>query len=341
MHATRRPARPGRRTLGAATLALVLAGAACASEADDAADVRVDIPEGDTAAFLQDAGRRTSEGSYRMEVLLSMSGEVDDGSAVIMSGVVDGTDAHMEMYLGAMIEEMAEEVPGGIPPMPPEVAEVLGSTAEFALVGDELYLRGPIFAEMADMFGREELEDFEALRDGWGVIDVTALEEVLPSEVAAQIAGQGSPDPQALIEVVQGADDVEDLGTGQVRGAPAHGLAAEISMADLMEAQGTDPATFAESGIGRDDEEAMAALVEMPVPVEVWIDGDGYLVRMTYTLSVADVAEATGEGWPAGMPEMAFSYAIDLFDHGEATIDFEPPADAVDVTDAYAALMHL
>ncbi|MFS8482482.1 MAG: hypothetical protein FWJ94_11310 [Acidimicrobiia bacterium] len=341
MHATRRPTRPGRRALGAATLALLLAGAACASEADDAADVVVDIPEGDTVAFLQEAGRRTSEGSYRMELRLSMSGEVDDDSTTVATGVVDGADSYMEMDFGAMFEEMAGEIPGGMGPMPPEVADLLGSTMEFALVDDQLYLRAPILAEAAGMLGLDELEDLEALRDGWGVIDVSALEDALPSEVAAQISGQSGPDPQALIEVVQGADDVEDLGTGQVQGEPAHGLSAEVSMADLMEAQGTDPGAFAAGGIGRDDEEAMAAMLEMAVPVEVWIDGEGYLVRISYTFSVSAVAEAMGEPWPAGMPDMAFPYAVDLFDHGEATLDFEPPVDAVDVTDAYAALLEL
>src|SRR5687767_6865026 len=90
-----------------ATMPAPPAGAACASEADDAADVVVDIPEGDTVAFLQEAGRRTSEGSYRMELRLSMSGEVDDDSTTVATGVVDGADSYMEMDFGAMFEEMA------------------------------------------------------------------------------------------------------------------------------------------------------------------------------------------------------------------------------------------
>ncbi len=341
MHATRRPARPGRRALGAATLALLLAGAACASEADDAADVRVDVPGGDPVAFLQEAGRQTSEGSYRMELRLSMSDGVDDDSTVVASGVVDGADAHVELDLGAMFDEMLSEVPGGGLGMPPEVEDLLSADMEYVLLGDELYLRAPIFAEIAARLPIDDLAGFEALRDHWGVIDVSALEDALPSEIAAQIAGQSGPDPQALVEVVQGADDVDDLGIGRVRGTSAHGLAAEVSMADLLEAHGTDPEAFAGAGVGRDAEEAVAVVAELAVPVEVWIDGQGYLVRMSYTFSVSEVAEAMGEPWPAGMPDIAFSYAVDMFDHGEAAIDFDPPADAVDVTEAYAALMEL
>ena len=139
---------------------------------------------------------------------------------------------------------------------------------------------------------------------------------------------------------MQGADDVDDPAPA-VRGTSGSRPGCRGQHGRPAEAHGTDPEAFAGAGVGRDAEEAVAVVAELAVPVEVWIDGQGYLVRMSYTFSVSEVAEAMGEPWPAGMPDIAFSYAVDMFDHGEAAIDFDPPADAVDVTEAYAALMEL
>jgi hypothetical protein len=76
---------------------------------------------------------------------------------------------------------------------------------------------------------------------------------------------------------------------------------------------------------------------EVSTPIEVWIDEDGYLRRWVYGYSLAEIAEAMDvSAGPGG--DMEFNFAVDMFDYG-ATVEFTAPADAVDLTDAYAGLI--
>ncbi|HLT70568.1 MAG TPA: hypothetical protein VKZ72_10410 [Acidimicrobiales bacterium] len=300
MRTTRRPARPGRRAVARATLALLLTGAACASEADDAADLVVDIPGGDRAAFVREASQRTAETSYRIEMRISATGEVDDDSPVTARGATDGSSWYLSMDLGVMAEAMAE----AFGPIPPGELDGLDATVEMAVVADSLYFRMPGAAELAaDAGPSEAIQVLATLGDSWGVVDLAALRDALPADRAvevAEIAGQSGPDTQALVEALQEVAGVEDLGTARVRGEPARGLAARLSFAELLEIEGTDPEAFAERLHGEDAEEALAAMREVTAPVEVWIDEDGYLVRTSYSLSAEELAEARGGELPPG-----------------------------------------
>ena len=80
-------------------------------------------------------------------------------------------------------------------------------------------------------------------------------------------------------------------------------------------------------------------MYDTPTTIEVWIDDDGYLRRFEFGWDMADLASALGEdpGELEGLGFGDFRYVMDMFDYG-TTVDFEAPADAVDITDAYAAL---
>src|SRR5690606_40729330 len=66
------------------------------------------------------------------------------------------------------------------------------------------------------------------------------------------------------------------------------------------------------------------------------VDRRGRLPGPLVLLALGRVARGgPGRGAAPGVPALTFSYAIDIFDHGEATVDFEPPADAVDLTDSF------
>ena len=49
------------------------------------------------------------------------------------------------------------------------------------------------------------------------------------------------------------------------------------------------------------------------------------------------VAMGVGDELPASMGDLDFAYSMDMFDYGE-TFSFDPPADATDVTDAFASI---
>jgi hypothetical protein len=336
------PTRRTGRTLGAALAAsaLLVGASACASESDSRlADVQTDAVEpGDfrvTANYLQQAAEQSTAEGYRVEVLLSLSDEVSDDTPPLMTGEVGGDRFHYVMDMGSMIDQMAGALGGAVP-------DDLGIDLSVEMAGDPeaLYLRAPIFARLGDLSAGGAEADLAALGDGWGYVDIAALGEQLPGDLASAMGGQGV-DPQAVVEMVQSAEDVQDLGSDEVRGTAVHGLSAEVTMADLLEASGQDPEALAEAGsVGGDD--SIAALYETMTPIEVWIDGDGYVRRTTFSYDMGDIASAMGEEVDDlaefGYADLQFSYAIDMFDYG-TVVDFDAPDDAVDITDAFGALV--
>lgn len=347
------PHRPRtRRALGSAVAASVLlvGVAACASESDDDAGVTIggSSESGSTgaggagavagrfeatAAYLQESAVQSEAEGYRVEMLFSMTGDVDEGADPLMAGEIDGDAYHYVMDLGVMMDEMSENMPGASPGM-----ASLDMTMEMAGDLETFYLRAPMFAEMGAALG-PGASGLAEMGDGWGYVDLAAMGDLLPADLAAALGTQGV-DPRAIVDLIEGTDEVEDLGTSEVRGDAVHGLSTDISMAELLEASGQDPEALAEvTGQGAATEEATAELYGTPTTIEVWIDDDGYLRRFEFGWDVADLASAMGEDPDeiAGLGFGGFRYVMDMYDYG-ATVDFEPPSDAVDITEAYAAL---
>jgi hypothetical protein len=344
---TRTPFRRTRRAAASAVaLSTLLVGAsACASESDSP-DTATDSTETDvvpgefvaTAAYLHQAADQSAAEGYRMDVLFSFTEEVDETAPPLMTGVIDGDDYHMTMDLGTMMTQLSDQLGE---PMPPEVAS-LDMTMEMAGDLESLYLRAPMFATLAGApgAGGDPAADLAAIGDGWGYVDLTALGDQLPADLAAALGGQGV-DPQATIDIIRDAENVEDLGAGEVQGEPVQGLAAEVTMADLMEASGQDAGALADLG-SVDGDDTIDELYGTATTIEVWIDEDGFLRRMAFGFGTDDLAGALGEDaaamGAAGLGDLHFSYAMDMYDYG-ATVDFEVPPDTVDITDEYLALI--
>jgi hypothetical protein len=331
VHARKPPARH-RRALAAALAAsaLLVGAAACSDEGEPDALTDGETGSGGpgefaaTAAYLSQAADKSVAEGYRTELRFSMSDEADDDSPLMASGTIEGDAFHMEMDLGPMMSEIAGSVGE---PMPPEMAG-LDLTMELAGDADRFYLHAPMLATLGG--GSGVAGDLAAIGDGWGFVDMAALGDQAPTDVASALGAQ-SVDPQAVVEMIQGADGVEELGSAEVRGTAVQGLSAEVTMGELMEASGQDPEAIGTT--------AAEAVFDTPAEIEVWIDDDGYLRRMAFGYDMADVADAMGEDTDGlGVANLQFSYMMDMFDYG-ATVDFEAPADAVDITDAYVELL--
>jgi hypothetical protein len=354
-----RPRRRARRaTASLLTLTLLTAGAAaCAQEADNGAITMEPVDNGTddgggsstegganfqaTTEFLKESATRTEDASRRMEMRFALGDSVPEDTPPMMQGEVDGDQFHYTMDLAPIMDMSAEMVGGGVDP-----ADIFGDmdlTMEMLGTGDTWYIRAPMFASLSDLAGGVGVPGFEelsALGDGWGSIDIAALGDVLPGDLSSSLLGQGGVDPTAVIDMVTNAENVEDLGTDTIRDTEVHGLRAEVTLADMMAASGQDPEALASAGgIGATGEDAMQALIDTPMPVEVWIDGDGYLARMTYGFSMGEIFDAMGlsDELPSSMGDLNFAYSLDMFDYGE-TFTFDPPADATDVTDAFAEI---
>ena len=242
------------------------------------------------------------------------------------------------MDLAVIMEEVTAGMGVG------DTSDVFGDTdmtMETISDGDTLYIRAPFFATLGEMMptgatpGADELA---ALGDGWGSVSVAGLGEVLPEDVAASIAGQQSFNPRAAVEMMENAEGVEELGTEEIDGVTQRGLRADVTFADLIRTSGIDPETYAETD-GADAEAMMGELIDMRMPVEVWVDDDGYLRTLTYTLSMGDLIGAMDADLPggAGLGELDFVYAIRFADYG-ADFTFETPSEATDITDAFAEI---
>jgi hypothetical protein len=353
--------RPRRRARRAAatllTLTLLTAGAAaCAQEADNGSITMEPVDNGTsgggdstgggaadfqaTTEFLKESATRTEAVSRRIEMRAALGDSVPEDTPVMMQGEVAGDQFHYRMDLGPIMDMTASMVGGGADP-----EDILGDmdlTMEMIGTGDTWYIRAPMFADIGELTGGgvPGFEGLTAIGDGWGSIDVAALGDVLPGDLSSSVMGSGGVDPAALIEMVTNAEDVEDLGTDTIRDVEVHGLRAEVTMGDMLAASGQDPEALAQaSGVGAAAEEMMQTLYDTPTPVEVWIDGDGYLARVTFGFSFADIFDAMGvsDELPGSMSDLSFAYSLDMFDYGE-TFSFDPPADATDVTDAFADL---
>jgi hypothetical protein len=332
--------RPGPALGAALAAALLLGASACATESgtgagDDADTVAAGGFEA-TAEYLQEAADQSTAEGYRVELLFSLDGEIDDDTPPMMTGGFEGDRYHYEMDLGTVVEQTAEAMGESLP------GELDGLDMDFEMAGDAetLYLRAPMFAQMGGGAAAGPAGDLAAMGDGWGSVDLAALGDQVPADLASAMGGQGI-DPQVVVAMVQEADDVTDLGDGEVRGVQVRGLSAEVTMAEMLEASGQDPVAFAELNGGVDDG-AAEALYDLTTPIDVWIDDDGYLRRMEFGYSMDEIVEAMGEDpadlTGAGLGDLDFAYALDMFDYG-AELDFEAPDDAVDITDAFAALV--
>jgi hypothetical protein len=353
------PRRARRAAASLLALTLLTAGAAaCAQEADEGS-VQIEPvdnePQGGdstsgspadfeaTTDFLKESATRSESTSSRVEMRFAIGESVPEDAPPMMQGEVDGNQFHFTMDLAPIMQGVMSQVGGGSGVDPGDVFGDMDLTMEMIGTGDTVYLRAPMFADMGSLLGGAGtgFEDLAAIGDGWGSIDLQRLGDILPGDSAGALVGGAAADPGAVIDMIANTEGVEDLGTSTIRDVPVHGLRAEVTLADMMAASGQDAdALAAASGVGQSGEELVQQLYDTTVPVEVWIDDNGYLARMTYGFSMAEVFEAMGMGDEldaAGMGDLQYAYSVDMFDYGE-TFTFEAPPDAVDITDAFAQI---
>ena len=279
--------------------------------------------------------------SYEMTMEMSMGGDTIDFGAPIATGQTDGDRQHMRMDMGVMFEAMLGEMGGS-----EELPEGFGGdmSIEYVIDTDAMYIRAPIFASMFGEMpgGTAELGEagdllgaFGQLGDGWGKVDLSALGDVLPGQAAGSLGGQAY-DPQVFLEMIRSSESVEELGTDEIDGVPVSGVAAEVSMVDMLDAQGMSPEDAGGSSVD---------LTGATFPLEVWVDGDDLIRRITFTFddeSLADAAAATGQDVAEGdidaLGGVGVTMAMDFSGYGEP-VDIEVPSgdEVVDITDDFVS----
>lgn len=129
---------------------------------------------------------------------------------------------------------------------------------------------------------------------------------------------QMSNDPTKSMALLHGvSDDVTEVGTEDVRGAPTTHYRATIDLENARDEVPEDARAFLQQQID--------VLGASTMPIEVWIDDAGRVRRQRVDLDMAKMAQAT-PGAPTNL-----TMTFEVFDFG-APVDAEPPP-ADEVTD--------
>lgn len=347
-----------RRGLVTATTAMAVAtalvGSACADGADDRAGgdqvVTGDVDFEATGRFLAAASERSAGEPHRVEASISLhvaggGDELSIDEVPIVTGVQDGDRYSYQLDMQEFMDQFTSEAGG---PRPAIAAE--DYMIEAAGDAETMYIRAPLYAALVEQAppGRDTgaYGELASLGDSWGRVDRRALDDLSVAQLQ-QLTGaptSASGDPQVLLDLVAGADDVEELGTDEIAGTGVNGSSAELGMGEMMEAGGTDPDDFvdqmAANETGPGDAEARAALAERmldaEVPVEVWVDGEGYVRRISVETDFVDIL---GTAFllvsDEDIDEFRVGSTTDYSGYGDEAIAIELPTDAVDATDIF------
>lgn len=315
-----------------APLAVCGAGAFAASAPDGVLTVASTVPPIDDPAnpdALNEAGEKSSQAPHRFEMFMDMSGlglSIDSETPLATGEYANGA-SHMVIDFGAIFESVADD-------MPTEM-QGMDMTMEMISEGTDLYIRAPFFAAMAEDAGGAAgpLGAFATSGDGWGYVDGSQI----PGVTAGQISGTfgiGGADPSAFFDLLTDVEGAEAIGTEEIRGVGSVGVRAEVSVAELMAAQGTDTSQLPVSGVD---------FASMTMPIEVWIDNDGFVRRIVMDISpetFADAAESSGQDLdPDMLGGFEMSMTMEMFDYAATDIVIEVPIEFVDITDDFIELV--
>jgi hypothetical protein len=210
------------------------------------------------------------------------------------------------------------------------VADIAKSTGHFSLhlpepIGDvqlilggnDLYLTTPPVAK--SLVGKDWIRVDRASLDA---LSQAAGGSVLPSQVF---------DPTNVLAYLRGvSNDLAKVGTEDVRGAATTHYAGHIDPARLA-AQIPDPNA-------RDTLGKAAAAAKQSVPVDIWVDDQSRLRKLTVSV---DLSKAQTVDKPAGSgPSGVVTATVELWDFGAAADTTPPPADQVSDAGPIVALLN-
>ena len=254
-------------------------------------------PANDNSVLVDAALATIGEGSTRFKVVIQVPAtEMGPASEVNAEGIVDFEtgDASMSMDAGAAIAGL----PAGVEIEPIELRMVDGNS----------YINmGVLLQAMVGLAGMSEaLSDVE-----WVMMDPAAGSE----------GGIGTASANTWFNYqgyLLGATQIVEVGPEEIdEVATTHFTA--IAKPDAFEAVFADLKDSVPKIVASNLEAQMEFFVE-DVPIDVWLDEDGRVVRFKYTV---------GEGSPPDGPPDGADMMIDFFDYGVEVV-IEIPDNAID-----------
>lgn len=140
----------------------------------------------------------------------------------------------------------------------------------------------------------------------WVKIDLSKLSQLQGINFSQLLQAAGQQDPSQMLQLIQSVGNVQKVGSGQIDGV------------DTSTYSGTlDPAKIAAKYSGTGLDAVLKQLGTKPIPVTVWVDGNGYVRKLDETMSVQSAQ--------AGSIEIKVEAL--LSDFGTAVDVTPPPAD--------------
>lgn len=242
------------------------------------------------ALFLRDAAQATAEvTSLKMAMSVALTGTPDGDVAVLSyEGAFDSEAgrAHVTLDMGDLLGMAGAE----------------SGAMEMILDGTTAYIRSELFGSFGDgkpwvSMGADEL----AGSDGLGAGGVVA----------------GVEGPESFLQFLEGAgDEVETVGREQVRGVDTTHVRTDVDLAGLLAEAAPDEAAELEESLA----ELGAADAVGVLPVDAWVDDDGFVRRLRIAFDLgglAGVAGGAGAEVPDGMAEATMVLDLELYDLGE------------------------
>lgn len=253
--------------------------------------------EGPVAVLAAAPDAAEEAGSARFTMDMTLSGAPQGDVSLGGEGAIDFDTQRMRvnMDMGAML-------PGG--------ASGGDGTVEMLMDGTSMYVAAGMFGSMLPQGVR------------WVRIDLQQLAERSGMDLGGLTAG-GQTNPTAYLETLRGvSDDIEEVGTEEIRGVSTTHYRATVDMRKALEQVSEE---------SRDQLEAMLGETGSPtsIPVDVWIDGEGRPARfqMDTELEVPEAGTVTQ------------SLTMEYFDWGaEVDLELPPGEQTVDLQELMGSL---
>jgi hypothetical protein len=255
-------------------------------------------------------------------------------SEPLASGESDGTRQRTLIDLGVMFDAFAADLGdeqgadlGDLDMLTAFFGDDFG--IETIVDGTTISMRAPMLGMlgMLGAFAGDAIPGGLAeLGDGWGMVDLATVPGLSAEDIAALTGAQGGSSPDQILALLEDLGSVAEVGRATIDGDATTHYRAVIDVEAAIE---SGVAEF--EALGPVDPDDIASMFGDGPVVDLSIDEAGNLRRLALAITGTE---------PSGEGSFAAGTTIDMFDHG-ADITIDVPADAIDLTDAFAELAAL
>lgn len=242
----------------------------------------------DPVALIRAVSRQVENaGSFRMSFDMRIEAQ---GQAIAATGDGEFFEDPLAMHATYRFDELPG-LPGG--------AEM-----EMILDGSTFYIRMPA------------LTDMQSLPTEWVSMDIS---ETAPGFEGLLALSEGQNDPTSSLAYLDGITDAEVVGTETVAGAETTHYHGTIDVSEAFHRLSDDADANARKALSQ----AKQLLGDTTMPVDVWIDGDGLLRRMSFRMETVAGARVA----------FSMEMTMEISEYGiDADLPIPDPDDVTDLT---------